>query len=391
MKKIEGVQPGREELRWKKMDSTKRKPGQKAAIYAEKGMRLVRSWETMMLLAETSNPLSAAQINDRIHRHLPEDYQCNVQTTRDDLKNLQKCGFPVVMIDRDDNEIILDEEQSATGKFKNVRWRLRDPSKLGEFTAPYLKLPSAADIVSLSLCRALLKDEVPAQYPFRDSVEKMLGELQLRLNKRLRLGESVDIDLQGKVMLLGRQYVGKAVAPEEWKKITTAIARRQVIITNYENRDGDKRNVDIAPLAVWFSDGRAYVLAAGATDKKVRAWRIDRFSGSRVDPDRKAPEIADEEIEKTLRQSFKGYISDSVKIQLKVKPEAAYLFREFKYHSTQEIIEQPDGSLEVGMECAMGWGLEEWILGFGELVIVEKPDELRTRIIDRSKAIIDNY
>ena len=373
------------------MDSTKRKPGQKAAIYAEKGMRLVRSWETMMLLAETSNPLSAARINERIHRHLPEGYQCNVQTTREDLKNLQKCGFPVIMIDRDDNEIIFDEEQSTTGKLKNVRWRLRDPSKLGEFTSPYLKLPTAADIVSLSLCRALLKDEVPAQYPFRNSVEKMLEELQLRLNKRLRLGESVDIDLQGKVMLLGRQYVGKAVSPEEWKMITTAIARRQVLIATYENRDGAKRDVDIAPLAVWFSDGRAYVLAAGATDKKVRAWRIDRFSESRIDLDRKAPEIADDEIEKILRQSFKGYISDSVKLRLKVKPALAYLFREFQYHSTQKIIEQPDGSLEVTMECAMGWGLEEWILGLGEFVIVEAPDELRTRIIDRSKAIIDNY
>ncbi|MDA3824127.1 MAG: WYL domain-containing protein [Bacteroidales bacterium] len=367
-----------------------RKPGQKAAIFAEKGRRLVRSWETMMLLAETTRPLTAAQINERVHQLEEDDQCCNIQTTREDLKTLQKSGFPVCKVDQDDNEIVEDGE-TTIGKLKNVRWRLRDPSKMGEFTSPYLRQPSASDIVSLSLCRALLKDEMPSQFPLRQSVDKILEELQLRLNKNLRFGDSVDIDLYDKVRRLGRQYVGKSVLDSEWSTITTAIAKQQVLIADYENRAGEKRKVDIAPLAVWFSEGRSYVLAAGATDKKVRAWRIDRFSDMWVDSKRKPPKISEEEIEETLRTSFHGYISAPIKIHLKVKPEAAYLFREFQYHPTQKVIENDDGSLSVTMECALGWGFEEWVLGFGELVVVEEPYELRKKIGDRVATLMRIY
>ena len=102
------------------------------------------------------------------------------------------------------------------GKFKNTRWHLRNPSKLGKFTSPYLKQPSSTDIVSLSLCSALLKDEIPSQCPFRSFVSKMLEELQLRLNKGLQLGDSVNTDLHNKIMHLGKQYVGKFVPDESW-------------------------------------------------------------------------------------------------------------------------------------------------------------------------------
>ena len=370
----------------------KRKPGQKASIFAEKGMRLVRSWETMMLLAESNRSLTSKEINERVHRDYPLLLNpCTVQTTNEDLKTLQKCGFPVCRVDQDNKEIVIDEFATAQGKFKNTKWRLRDPSKLGEFTSPYLKQPSATDIVSLSLCRALLKDEIPSQYPFRNSVSKMLEELQLRLNKRLRLGDSVDNNLHDRILHMGKKYVGKSVSSDSWTRITTGIARKQVLLAEYENRDSDKRKVDIAPLAIWFSDGRAYVLAAGATDKKVRAWRIDRFSDIRVAANRQAPKISEKVIEETLRTSFKGYISDPVAVHLKVQPEAAYLFREFQYHPSQQVIENDDGSVDVKMECALCWGFEEWILGFGEFIILISPKELKQVLRQRIKKLIGIY
>ncbi len=366
----------------------KRKPGQKKSIFAEKGMRLVRSWETMMLLAESNKSLSSKEINDLVHRDHPFSLEkCSVQTTNEDLKTLQKCGFPVCRVDKNNQEIIF-EEGATQGKFKNTKWRLRDPSKLGEFTSPYLRQPSASDIVSLSLCRALLKDEIPSQYPFRNSVSKMLEELQLRLNKRLRHGDSVDNNLHDRILHMGKKYVGKSVSGESWTRITTGIARKQVLFAEYENRDGEIRKVDIAPLAVWFSDGRAYVLAAGATDKKVRSWRIDRFSNIRVAAKKKASQISDKVIEDTLRISFKGYISDPVKIHLEVKSEVAYLFREFQYHPSQKVTDQHGGRIDVTMECALGWGLEEWILGFGEFIIVKGPNELKRSILKRLESAI---
>jgi len=367
-------------------------PGQKTSIFGEKGMRLVRSWETLFLLVESPSALTSQEIHEKIHRNYPFSYkQCAVQTTREDLKTLQKCGFPVCMLNEHGQEIDPDDMDSAQGRLKNVRWCIRDSKKLGELQHSYHRLPATSDLLALSLCRALLKDVVPDQYPLYHSLSKLLNELQVQTNKALRVGDTRFADLCGRVQVLGRQFVGESVSSESWSMMTTAIARSQVLLATYKNRAGEKRQVDIAPLAVWFADGRSYVLAAGATDEKIRAWRIDRFSDIKVAIGRKSPEIPDEVIEGTLRNSFKGFISDVALVRLKVRPEAAYLFRDFQYHPSQEIVELLDGSIEVTMECTTGWGLEEWILGFGELIVVKGPEPLKSRIKSRIMSAILQY
>jgi predicted DNA-binding transcriptional regulator YafY len=368
------------------------KPGQKTSRFGEKGMRLVRSWETLLLLVESPAPLTALEIHEKIHSELPfSDKECSVQTTREDLRTLQKCGFPVCMVNEQGNEIEAGEMESSQGRLKNVKWHIRDPKNLGELRHSYHRLPTTSDLLTLSLCRALLKNMVPKQYPLYRSLLKILEELQLQINKALRVDDPRIADLHGKVQILGRRFVGKSVSSEAWSIMTTAIARRHVLLATYKNRAGEMRQVDIAPLAVWFSDGRAYVLAAGATDEKVRAWRIDKFADISVDLSRKGPEVSDEIIENTLKKSFKGYISNPAIISLKVKPDAAYLFREFQYHPSQQFIELPDGCLEVTMETTMSWGLEEWILSLGELIVVKEPEELRQRIKSRLKAGLSEY
>jgi len=352
----------------------------------------VRSWETLLLLIESTCPLTSQEIHEKIHRNRPFcDHQCAVQTTREDLKTLQKCGFPVCMIDDRGQEIDPDAMESAKGRLKNVKWQIRDQERLGALEHPYHRLPATLDLVTLSLSRALLKDVVPRHYPLYRSLSKMLDELQIQTNRALRVGDTGIADLHGKIRVLGRRFVGKSVSSEGWSIMTTAIARHQVLLADYENRIGEKRRVDIAPLAVWFADGRAYMLAAGATDQKVRVWRIANFSNISVDSTRQTPPVSQEDIEDILRKSFKGYISDPAVIHLKVKPGAAYLFREFQYHPTQQIVELPDGSMEVTMECAMGWGLEEWILGLGELIVVMEPEALRLRIKERLEAGLKGY
>jgi len=123
-------------------------PGQKTSRFGEKGMRLVRSWETLLLLIESSNPLTAQEIHEKIHRNHPFcDHQCAVQTTREDLKTLQKCGFPICMVDDQSKEIDSDEMESCQGRLKNVRWQIRDQEKLGKLESSYHRLPSTIDLV----------------------------------------------------------------------------------------------------------------------------------------------------------------------------------------------------------------------------------------------------
>ena len=243
-----------------------RGPGHKAASFGEKGMRLVRAWETLLLLVESPTPLNARDIHDRVHRSYPfSDQPCSVQTTREDLKTLQKSGFPLVMVDDRGEEIDPDELESVQGRLKNVRWQVRDSTRLAQLATPHHRLPTHADMIALSLCRALLhEDMTPRNYPLYRLIGDLLNELQLRLNQALRTGEPEIADLPGKIQCLGRRFIGKTVESSEWSTVATAITRRQVVTGFYRNREGDTKEVNIAPLAIWFADGRAYLLKQAA-------------------------------------------------------------------------------------------------------------------------------
>lgn len=187
------------------------------------------------------------------------------------------------------------------------------------------------------------------------------------------------------------QIRGQNRFEEHWKTITTAIGNRCQATGKYRNRDGEIIKAELAPLAVWFTEGSYLLLAAGAADGKLRVWRPDRFTELRLDQGRSAPEIAEAEIEAAIRNSFKGYVAEPVEIRLRVRPTSAYMFHEFQYHPSQRIKELEDGGLGVSLNCATGWGLEEWRLGFGELVTVEQPPELRQRLTERIGRMLAAY
>lgn len=369
-----------------------RKPGQKSAFYGEKGLRLVRSWKVLLLLAESQTPLSTHEIHRKIHQD-PDfvNNECGLQTIREDLKALVRTGFPVRMIDQNDQFFSLEEEEDLRGRFKNIRWTLCDPDNIGELKNPRHYMPTSADVLNLSLCRSLLALEVPSQYPLFPVLEKMLGELHLRMNQMLRRGEPEIHDLHRRIFHLGKHYLKSDQEKDNWDRFAKAIGKNQVLAGQYQNRDEDKsKPVDIAPLALWIEEGRSYVLGAGGTDHRIRSWRVDRFSELFVDAEKVPPSISTEMIQEKLKGSFRGYISNPVEIRLKARPEIAYLFDEYVFHPSQKVFPLPDGGLEIHLFCPISWGLEEWILGFGEFTKVAEPPELRISIKKRVVAMLAN-
>jgi predicted DNA-binding transcriptional regulator YafY len=406
-----------------------RKPGQKLTRWGSKGMRLLRTWETLLLLAESPTPLTAREVHERLAGRYPfDDQPIGLATTREDLKLLRLCGFPVVALNPEGCELdeeadeespgdfvanppadaapaLAPDEDSATdpfdsavwgsdlrGRYKNIRWALRDPSR-GTLAAGAegLRRPAVADIHTLAILRALLTRAAPPGFWLREAAGRLLNEVLRALNASLRAGTFGEADFASCIASFNKEYTGPEISEPTLRLMCGAIQRRQVLVGGYHNRAGESREAVIAPLAVYFSDGRTYVLAAGASDKKIRAWRLDRFADVQVASARPFPEISEDEIENSLRGTFHGYISNPRKVVLRIRPETAYLFREYRFHPTQQVELLGDQSLRVTLECAVGWGFEEWILGLGEHVEVEEPMELRDRIRQRHTQAAARY
>jgi len=155
-----------------------RRPGQRATKYGAKRFRLLRVWCTLLLLAEPGPPSTAAELLQRLRTRYPFDgLQLSLQTTRDDLRLLAECAFPVVPIDSHGNEIDVASFDSLRGRLKNTRWTLRDPTRLGELYCEGLPTPCVADVIALDLLRRSLGQCAPAEFWLAPTVRRLLDEI----------------------------------------------------------------------------------------------------------------------------------------------------------------------------------------------------------------------
>ena len=137
-----------------------------AVSYGEKGWRFVRLWQTLFIVVEAEKPLTVQEINARLGL-VPElrEFEGKVATTRDDLWVLVRCGVPVRVTDERGEEIdleqYLDDESPRRGKLKNVLWSLRSGTDIGRLEDARHRKPTSAELTSLSLLRAMLREDVP--------------------------------------------------------------------------------------------------------------------------------------------------------------------------------------------------------------------------------------
>ena len=75
-----------------------------------------------------------------------------------------------------------------------------------------------------------------------------------------------------------------------------------------------------------------------------------------------------------------GTLAMAKTIRLKFAPDVATIMEETKYHPSQEVKRQADGSVIMTIKVAISMEFCSWILRWGEKVEVLEPEELRQEI-----------
>jgi len=369
-------------------DKPVRKPGQKAVTNEERNIRLYRSWLTIMLLAQADRPLTVEELHTRIHQHSDfQDQQYEVATIREDLKAMIKAGFPISALNAHDEEVDLAE--GGRGKFKNIRYALQQPSRLGNLRDGIVHpVPSAADLLTLSVARDLL------HYTYIDGIRLMryarrfLDELVVGLNRHIMVSGQEAVQ---RMVHFGTE-ARLQVDPKRLEEIVGAIQKNRMIEGTYCKADGEQIKIKVFPCAIYFDLGRAYIVTIGTRDDVVRSLRFDRFVDFKVLAKSLKPKsIPDAELQRRLRSTFHGYQGEPVELVFEVSQEAAHLFDEFSYHASQQVEKRPDGTALVRLSVPLSWGVEQWLLGFGEFVMVRKPMELADRLRERMEKALARH
>jgi predicted DNA-binding transcriptional regulator YafY len=143
----------------------------------------------------------------------------------------------------------------------------------------------------------------------------------------------------------------------------------------YSRPGAEARRRSVVPCGVMF--GRAnYLVAADRETSAIRTFRLDRMSAVRAEDGVVAPPL-DFDLQAFASQSFGIYQDEIEDVVLAVSPEGAAEARAWRWHPTQTVEDQPDGSVRVRFRASgmreLAWHLFTW----GEQVTVLGPPRLK--------------
>ena len=171
------------------------------------------------------------------------------------------------------------------------------------------------------------------------------------------------------------------------------LSRHQVRIS-YLELEADKaaeRIIDpyfIEPSAISHS---VYVIAYCHSTGKLLRFKIERIEAIEVTS---VPYVIPPDFDASayFGSSWGIVVENEVKtIRLKFTSELARIMVETKYHPSQMVKRQHDGSLIMTLRVGNTVELYSWVMGWGEKVEVLEPKKLRKEIIRSAKAMLGAY
>lgn len=181
--------------------------------------------------------------------------------------------------------------------------------------------------------------------------------------------------------VLGEDYVRQD--PAMWTAVSEATDRRERVEMEYQKFDGTIKRYMLEPYHLLAYHGNWYVLGKSLTSERIATFAISRISKLQATGVFFCVDDAFD-VQAHIDGAF-GIVRGETpfRVRLRFAPTIATYIRERIWHPSQQITEQPDGSVELEFETA-GWKeLVRWILSWQPDVEVLEPLRLRERIREK--------
>ena len=201
----------------------------------------------------------------------------------------------------------------------------------------------------------------------------------LRGSARRRVAPDVEALVQAEMIAV---HAGPRPFEEEsvLATIRTAIKGLQALSFRYEGGSTPGRTREVTPLGVLF--GRSnYLVALEGKGGKPRSWRLDRMSDLKA-LDKPAPPPEDFSLQAFAAESFGIYHDEIQDVVLRIKPKGAEDALRWRFHPTQKVTQEEDGSVTVTFRAGgmreLAWHLFTW----GDSVEIIAPQTLKDKMIE---------
>lgn len=271
-----------------------------------------------------------------------------------DLNELQAAGIPI-------------QFDHATGGYRVS----------GECFLPPVQLTPEEALAISVLCEHIAQTE---QIPFTRPAWAALTKIHANLPESVRddIGKLV-----GSMVVRTAQSVPSDGQTSVYEKIQHAIATRTALRCRYDSLNpetNDDEEFDFEPYALFFSVRAWYAVGYHAGRDAIRSLKLSRFTA--ITPTARPYKVpADFSLDAHLANAWRMMPSDrDYQIKIRFSPAFAETVTETRWHRTQQVEFEQDGSAI--FQCTVS-GLDEivwWVLSMGPHCEVIYPPELRDRV-----------
>ena len=311
--------------------------------------------------------LQVARRGLSIHQ-LASELRVSTRTIRRDLDALSEAGFP-----------LSNDEANESG---HTLWRL-DGKALSGIETGF----SVAELCALYLSRKPLA--VLAGGPFAAELRQASARIERLLPSRMRAFlDKLPAILATKAE--PHKRMSGAQRTDIPQKLVDALLHHHVVCMQYFSATSNRQKAYVLhPHRLAYALGGFYLQAWVPAYGEMRTFAIERVRSVAIEKETftpQAPVSTD-----AFPDSLGVHSGRPERIELAFAPAAAGYVREREWHTSQALVEQPDGGLRLKLHVCNDWALRTWVLGFGPFVRVIRPESLARQILEDLEAARTQY
>ncbi len=320
---------------------------------------LIRQWLLLRSLC--------ASRNGRSVRDLADDFSVSEKSIRRDLDALKVAGF------------YLEEITEDHGR---KRWRIDNAQAV---PLPELNLSEAA---ALYLGRRLM--ESLAGTTLWEAAQSAFVKLRQQFSpEALTFLESLVSTLH-ETTFGQRDYSDRADVIDALMSAMTG--SRMISLLYHPLRSETPEAYELQPLGLIWHRSTLYLVASSVDRPEPRHFKIDRIRDvTLLASSFERP--TDFDLQRHLEHSLGVYQATAplTEVRIRFAPDTARYVTEHRWHHSQQLEEQPDGSLIVTLQLGNLTEVKNWVLSFGANAEALAPPELVNTIRDEINALHAAY
>ncbi len=320
---------------------------------------LERQWAFIRILGAAGNGVTAQELAVRAN--------VSERTVKRDLRFLKQVGFPF---------------EESSGEHNLKYWRV-DAERA---------LPAALrwdEAAAMFIGRQLMQS-LDGTW-FAESFGHLAEKVELALsNEAKKLLER----MASSILIHTGPRADYSFNREHLEALQIAVDERRLTWLTYHSQSATEPvTYEVHPYGLVFAKNSIYLIAFSTSHREVRHFKLDRIKD--VDAQQlKFPKPADFDLTEHLANSwsiFKGRATEPIEVRVRFAPEVSRYVQEKRWHASQVLSPQPDGSLIAEFTLTATEELKAWLLSFGPKAEVLAPLSLRDEVISDLQAALQSY